>query len=307
MYDIGIDGGGTKTRLCVTDESGKTVCEAAGGGSSLTSLSAARVEENLRGVLGAAFRKGIREEDCAALCLGSAGAMDEGVRARLEAMLRRVCPSVPSVTVVSDSVGALSGAFADGRGVLLVSGTGSVGIALGKANVLARVGGWGHLVDDDGSGYEIGRQILRAVLGAYDGRRPETALTRALLDRLRVRRPPEVLPYVYGDLADKSRIAALAPLCEDACAQGDGVARAIVRDAALALHALYRAACAQAKLGEEERKKCVLTGSVGEKFGALRAELAARMREDGAELALPLAGAAEGCCKIARAARKTPR
>lgn len=302
MIYIGIDGGGTKTRLRATDEADRVLCEATGGGSSLTSLSPERVERHLRELLDEVFGRGIPQERCAALCLGSAGAMEAGVRAQLKEMLRRICPRISRIEVVSDSVGALFGAYENGQGVLLVSGTGSVGIALGARGILSRVGGWGHLIDDDGSGYEIGRQVLRAVLGAQDGRRPATALTRLVLERLSLGSAPEIVGYVYADLLDKSRIAALAPLCEAAAAGGDAVAAGIVRDAASALFLLYRAACAGAELTPEERRVCVLTGSVGEKFQALREAFSDMLRGAGAELVLPISGAANGCCRIARRA-----
>jgi glucosamine kinase len=84
------------------------------------------------------------------------------------------------VLIAHDSVTAFLGALGAERGAVIAVGTGVVTLAVG-ASAFARVDGWGHLVGDAGSGYWIGRAALRAVMRAYDGRGPATALSDRVL------------------------------------------------------------------------------------------------------------------------------
>ena len=60
-------------------------------------------------------------------------------------------------------------------------GTGSISYCYNKkTNELNRVGGWGYVLGDEGSGYDIGRQALVAIMKSYDGRGKSTQLTEAL-------------------------------------------------------------------------------------------------------------------------------
>ena len=54
--------------------------------------------------------------------------------------------------------------FALGEGILVYSGTGSIGYYLSEDKDVIRVGGRGNLIDDGGSGFWIAREALKAVL-----------------------------------------------------------------------------------------------------------------------------------------------
>ncbi|GAB3817648.1 BadF/BadG/BcrA/BcrD ATPase family protein [Tessaracoccus terricola] len=83
-----------------------------------------------------------------------------------------------TVLVAHDSTTSYLGALGVAQGAVVASGTGAVTLAVGPERVL-RVDGWGHLLGDLGSGFWIGREALMAVLAAFDGRGPATALTAA--------------------------------------------------------------------------------------------------------------------------------
>lgn len=80
------------------------------------------------------------------------------------------------VLVAHDATTSYLGALGNAQGAVVASGTGAVTLAVGPERVL-RVDGWGHLLGDLGSGFWIGREALMAVLAAFDGRGPGTALT----------------------------------------------------------------------------------------------------------------------------------
>ncbi|WP_166793353.1 N-acetylglucosamine kinase [Cryobacterium lactosi] len=111
---------------------------------------------------------------------------------------------VREVFLAHDSVTSYLGALGDERGVVVAAGTGVVTLAVGVHDV-ARIDGWGNLIGDAGSGYWIGRAALEAVMRAYDGRGPVTALTAT------VRRDFPDLEVAYLELqADPLRVSRIA-------------------------------------------------------------------------------------------------
>lgn len=225
---VGIDGGATRATVLATDGSGAELArihgEAArvvpGGGADTASLLARLTREALAAA-GA-------EPPAAALCCALAGAgrgeEQAAVRAGIEAdgcALR--------IRVAGDLDAAFYDAFADGPGLLLIAGTGSIACGRSADGRWARVGGWGELLGDEGSGYALGLGALRAVARAEDGRGPQTALTRPVLRHANRSRPAELIGWAAA--AAKADIAALAPVVLTGADQGDGVAAALATQA----------------------------------------------------------------------------
>src|SRR6185437_6227673 len=84
-------------------------------------------------------------------------------------------------------------------GVALIAGTGSIAVGRNAAGVAARVGGWGHLLGEEGSGYAIGSAALNAAVRAADGRGEPTSLLQRILATWGLSAAPELIPYVYAD------------------------------------------------------------------------------------------------------------
>ena len=167
---VGVDLGKTGCRAVRTD-TGRTA-----GGPGAPGLAdpggVDRAEEAVRHVLDALGMDGTAE-----LAVGAAGA--EAAREEAAELARRVAAAYPgsSAAVTSDSVTAHAGALGGSPGTVLAVGTGSVALALGPDGRRRQVDGWGPWLGDDGSGAWIGREALRAVLAAREGRAPATALT----------------------------------------------------------------------------------------------------------------------------------
>ena len=161
------------------------------------------------------------------VCIGTTGLGASDTAAALLAQL----PPVGEVRLAHDSVTSYLGGLGDRPGCVVAAGTGSIIFAVGATSV-ARVDGWGHLVGDAGSGYWIGRAALDAVLRAYDGRGPGTALSAPVTADF-----PE-LDQMYlalqGDPDRVRRIASYARVVADLAAS-DEVAGAIVARAATEL------------------------------------------------------------------------
>jgi N-acetylglucosamine kinase-like BadF-type ATPase len=116
-------------------------------------------------------------------------------------------------------------------GVALIAGTGSIALGVDRAGRVVRVGGWGHLIGDEGSGYDIGRRALQAALRMADGRDPRGLLLDRVLAHFGAAGHEDLIERVYTQPA-KSAIAALAPGVLLAARAGDPQARAIVGAAA---------------------------------------------------------------------------
>jgi len=161
-----------------------------------------------------------------ALWAGLAGAGRQGEREAVEIALRSM-GLARRVKVGMDVEGAHRDAFGEGPGVLLVVGTGSMAWGQDPEGTEIRVGGWGTLLGDEGSGYWFGLQALKAVARAADGRGPATTLTDTILEALHLRSPHALISWAAS--AAKGEIAALTPLLLQAAFSGDPAAAEILK------------------------------------------------------------------------------
>ena len=74
-------------------------------------------------------------------------------------------------------------------GIVVISGTGTISLGFNKNGERTRSSGWGPLLGDDGSGYQISFQALKAVVQQHDKRGPPTKLTEAILGELKISNP----------------------------------------------------------------------------------------------------------------------
>jgi glucosamine kinase len=162
----------------------------------------------------------------------------------------------------SDSVAALaSGAFG-GPGLALISGTGCVTFSQNAQGLQLSCGGWGYLLGDEGSGFWIGLQAIKAAIRAQEGRAPATPLAQRVLQQLGAPEMREVQARVYNELISRPQIARLAPVVMELAQAGDPAAEDIVARAAAELFELVQAACQQAGFTRGEEKIIVATGGI---------------------------------------------
>lgn len=273
---VGVDGGGTRTRAVVLDAEGVEVGRAEGPGVVVTRERAAVAVHAVSTTVKAAVEEAGGRLPVDALWAGLAGAGQDAARtAVLGALVKAGLASV--VHVGTDVEAAFHDAFGEGPGILLISGTGSIAWARTDAGFRVRVGGWGHHLGDEGSGYWIGLAALRAVVRAEDGRDPPTALTAPVLERCGQRHARGLIGWVDG--ATKGDVAALAPLAAEIAAAGDPAAEAVIAEAVGHLDA--HVAVTLAKLGNSGEPPPVrlwggLLADGGPLGGAVTAALAAR-------------------------------
>ena len=136
-----------------------------------------------------------------------------------------------SVTVVHDAEIALEAAFGGSSGAIMIAGTGSVVYGRRADGGTVRIGGWGYLLGDEGSGYRLGKLALAAVCRAYEGGE-DTTLTDSIASAFGACSVDEVISLVYGG---GIRLPDLAPHVTECAVTGDGVAFSILRQETEAL------------------------------------------------------------------------
>jgi N-acetylglucosamine kinase-like BadF-type ATPase len=195
--------------------------------------------------------------------LGIAGTSRPEVRARLAALLaERLELPIQQLRLVTD-VALILPAAGRREGVALVAGTGSAAYGVAADGRTALVGGWGYLLGDEGSAFDVGREALRAVLRADDERGPSTALRELLSRELAIGQPRDLIRVIYQADSPRNAVAGLAPLVVAAAGEGDPVARQILARAGRDLGQLVRAAAR--RLGLKPGFAVVGTGGA---FGA---------------------------------------
>jgi N-acetylglucosamine kinase-like BadF-type ATPase len=133
------------------------------------------------------------------------------------------------IEIVGDGEIAFEDAFGAGSGVLIIAGTGSIAYGRNGQGETARAGGWGHAISDEGSGYWIGAEAIRAALRARD-RGEDSRLLRELVDAIGARDMDDFIVRVNAN-PPAPDFAALAPAIIAAAGMGDSIANKVLASA----------------------------------------------------------------------------
>lgn len=296
---IGVDAGGSKTRVIVATCLGETIAELVGPGAPMTPGNADHCADAITALVKSAIASA--EQNGAvvrALYAGVAGTGREVEQMALQDALSRR-EIADEVVIDTDASIALADAFGDRSGVLLIAGTGSIAYGRSPTGLSARCGGWGSAFGDEGSGTWIGRRALSVVAAAHDGREPETALTGAILTAAQVNDVEDLVPWAIA--ADGESIAALAPSVLAMAMQDDVRANSIVDMAVEELVLHVRALARRLFVDDRAAFDLALTGGLLHKGSLLRKRLERRLRlaVPGATLHVEEVNAARGAVKLA--------
>lgn len=224
---LGVDGGGSKTLAVIVDEAGCERGRGVAGSSNHEVVGMDRAVAAIHEAVGNATAIAHIDLPLTAAWIGLAG-IDHP--RDIELLAPAVSFFAATVRMTNDAELALS-ALAHQIGVAVISGTGSIALGRDAQGSLARAGGWGHVLGDEGSGFGIGREALQCAVRAADGRGRPTELLDSILRHWQLPAPEALLERVYPTF-DKTAIAALAPLVLALARAGDPVARKIEMRAA---------------------------------------------------------------------------
>lgn len=299
-YIAGWDGGGTKTICEVQALAADETLRFAAGPLNPNGTAPGQADASAAALLAqmAALKGGLA--GCRMLCIGAAGISNPTTERRLRAALEKGGYTGP-VCFTGDQQTALYGALGGPGGMVLIAGTGSICYGQALTGEEARAGGWGSLMDDEGGGYALGRDILAAVVRSFDGRGPATCLEQLAFDALEVRDIQGMIGRIYAPDTGKREIAALAPLLTAALEKNDSAAQKICEKAGRELALLVLPVAKKLKL---ENARAALAGSVLAKCLPVRRAACAAIGAalPGLRCVSPQKDAANGAVLIARQA-----
>ena len=254
-FVIGMDGGGTKTKVCVMDLEGSEIDVVFGGGMNINGLGREGVLRNMAEIFAEIKNRCGDWSQLKALCIGAAGISNPELREALMLSVKLAGIEVNPV-IFGDQHAALYGAHCQGKGIILIAGTGSICFGLDGKGKEARTGGWGYLIDDEGSGYALGRDVLSAIAQAEDGRIPPTCMRKPVFDQLGIDNINGMIKFIYADTTGKKEIAALAIHIMKAYEAGEEAAVASLEKAADKLADMVVPVVRKLKLEEGEIAFC---------------------------------------------------
>ncbi len=218
-YFLGIDGGGTKTRCLLGDDT-SVLGTGTGSGCSILRVGEACARDSLASAIHeACVQAGVSPQQISRTCAGVTGAGDDGIASLLQRLLIAIIGG--AIEVIGDMEVALESAFDGGPGIVLVAGTGSIAYGRNQSGDTARGGGWGRIISDEGSGHWVGLEALRAALRAYDSG-DHSRLLQQLMQALEAQTVHDLAVRVNSDAAQD--FAALFPVVLAAAEEGDPIA-----------------------------------------------------------------------------------
>jgi N-acetylglucosamine kinase-like BadF-type ATPase len=259
-YFLGVDGGQSSTTAVIGDETGRVIGIGQGGPSNHVGAAEGRAKfvNAIEGCVTAAcadvgqvgnlrrIGNPPRLLPFTSACLGfSGGPADK------ESIVNEILSSERTL-VTHDGLIALSGATAGQPGLITIAGTGSFAFGRNAAGETARAGGWGYIFGDEGGGFFITRQALRAALRFEEGWGAPTVLRSMFLEATGAGDINALLHRFYTTEFPRPRIAGFSKFVNEAAEAGDEIARAILNDAAQQLALIAEAVRRQLfETGEE--------------------------------------------------------
>jgi N-acetylglucosamine kinase-like BadF-type ATPase len=230
-YYLGIDGGQSATIAVIGDQSGRVLGVGRGGPCNHVGAAEGRTKfvNAIGGCVGEACRAAGLDSsliEFESVCAGfSGGPADKEVHLRELVRAR-------ATMVTTDALIALAGATAGAPGIITIAGTGSIAWGRNAERKVARAGGWGYIFGDEGGGFDLTRQALRAVLRHEEGWGPATSLREMLLEATGAADANDLLHRFYTTQFPRPQIASFSKLVDEAAKSGDPLARHILLNAA---------------------------------------------------------------------------
>jgi N-acetylglucosamine kinase-like BadF-type ATPase len=283
---LGVEGDGNRTQVLVADMNGTVLARGLGPGSNIHAAGGEEFGKAMATAIGGALLSVVGPHDqgdgpswgrvkIAAACFGLAGVDGPEDEAQVAKWVTQEAIT-SNFRVLNDSELNLAAGTPDGWGVALICGTGSVCLGRTADGRARRVGGWGPLLGDEGSGYAMATRALGLATQTADGRAEAKDLLMAVLRHWSLPDAQALIRHVYAPSMKKSDIAALAEVVLSQASRGDGAAVSVIEEAAGELSKHVRAVM---RLLHLEKPPLALSGASlrGSLRRALQAQLGAEV------------------------------
>ena len=261
---VGVDGGGTKTKIVIIDHLENVISEARSGPSNPMRVGVNTAIDNISEAIFVACERISRSPyDIESIIAGLAGVRRQDFRDTIQSRLLRLFPKT-LIEVVTDAEIALFGTSLGEPGIVIISGTGSICFGKNRDGKTAVSGGWGPIAGDEGGGISIAKKGLQAIAKAMDGRDRETILCELGTKYFRASDAEDLIVAIYSPTTDNKKIAGFAKQVVEAALEGDQVASEIINEAGFELGLAGCAVIKKLGMASEE----IVIGTVGSVFGA---------------------------------------
>lgn len=169
--------------------------------------------------------------------------MANGLKKGLNSLVQDTGTTFQGVAVVleNDVFGALMSVQGKFSGNVLAAGTGAIALGVNSEGEAIRVGGWGHIIGDEGAGYSIGRKALAAMAASFDGYGPKSLLETKITNHLGLTEVRGISDWLYQQKRMNKEFAALVPVVVEAAQMGDLISKRILDESGRALGLLTMA------------------------------------------------------------------
>ena len=227
---LAVDAGGTWCRAALCSREGQILGFAQGGSCNYHSIGVEKATNTLAAVLNSLTKKQTVQVSCAVFALaGLDTKRDQTVLTSIvHNALSAANIAADRIYLDNDAMLTLKGSVGLDNGVIIAAGTGSIACGIAKDNQQVRVGGWGNLVGDEGSGYSIGKAAITYILKAYDGRERPSGISTAVLSKMSFADEDDLVNWVYSPEYSVQQIAAIAPVIVKLAEEGDQQAIKII-------------------------------------------------------------------------------
>ncbi len=262
-YFLAVDGGGTKTDVLCANEQGEVIGTGSSGPTNLTVTSVGAASFNLLEAIRQATEHLPDDKQFSRLVMGLAGMDTKKEHDMASSVFKSSLAPLPiaEMVLVNDSIIALANGTSANNRMVLISGTGTISFGQNEKGVTARTSGMDYLLTDQGSGYYIGRQVLREAVKSYDGRCEKSLLEELVCQHFKIASISMLKDAVYNPSLDKHEVAQLSAACSAAFEKGDARAKIIFDHAAIELTNQAATVARRLEFGQQAFD-CVFAGSV---------------------------------------------
>ena len=244
---IGVDGGGSKTEIVALDLTGRVLRSLRKPASNYHVVGMEQAVQHIS----EGIRDALQAETVEGIGISLAGIdtpkdwkiMADGLKQNLKVLVLETRVPFQEVPVVleNDAFGALMSVRGKFSGNVLAAGTGAVALGVNPEGKVFRVGGWGHIIGDQGSGYDIARKALAATMASFDGYGPKSQLETMITEYLGLAQVQDISDWIYRCQRTNQEVAVLVPVVVEAARTGDAISKLILDESGRALGLLTKA------------------------------------------------------------------
>lgn len=264
MLILGLDGGATKTNCIIINEKYEIIGIGSSGPCNYHTIGINTAKKNIEEAIRNALKNTKYEKkkiDIAGLGIGGANTSKDY---EIISDIIKSIGLIEKYEIVNDVNVAYYACSKGKSGIVTVAGTGSIVYGRNSVGKECYSGGWGWLIGDEGSAFDIARKAIQEATRAFDGRGRKTILVNLLIKELNLKDFNEIIDYVYSKV-ESHRIARLAPIVTEAAIKGDKIAKNILNNAAEELILAAKTVYKKLKMEKEDK---IIVGGVGGVFNS---------------------------------------